>query len=151
MNRRSPGEGSVYFDERGRWIAEVSAGYDARGRRKRVKRVGKSKSHATRLVGELRRELDAGVVHDASTVTVGDLLDRLLDVVDRRGRQPKTLENYQWAATHLRRGLGRERVRSLTPMQVEAFLEDARDRYGLGRSSLARLRLTLRLAIELMS
>jgi hypothetical protein len=53
--RRSRGDGGLYWSEpRKRWIAEVTAGYDARGKRITRKASGKTKTETQLKLKEWR-------------------------------------------------------------------------------------------------
>ena len=57
--KRSNHDGSVFFDtSSGRWIAEVSAGHDDDGRRRRIRRKTRTKTEAHTKLRELKRQLD---------------------------------------------------------------------------------------------
>jgi hypothetical protein len=59
--RRANGEGTVFWDPRRRWIAEVST-VDPTGKPKRVARSSKSQAEARRLLKQLRRLADEGLL-----------------------------------------------------------------------------------------
>ncbi len=71
------------------------------------------------------------------TLTVADVLDRFLGRYEKRvkdGKSPKTLEQYRWAAAHVRPHLGSVVADHLTPTQVEKFL-DGKEKGKLNRDS----------------
>ena len=146
--RRDHGDGSIYQDARGRWIAQISLGRGPDGRRIRRKRVARTKNDAKAFLQQLQRDHDDGLALSGASVTVADLLDRVVTIAENRGRRPKTIENYQWAVGHLMTGLGHHKARDLTPFQIEDFLDRVRADRGLSRSSLVRLRGVLLAAIR---
>ena len=98
MSRRSNDEGSVFQDRsRGGWVAEVSAGYDEYGRRKRIRRRAKTKTAAVQKLKELQRQIDDGVPTGRAAMTIAELLDFHLEtVVMSKDPSPNTVDNYRW-------------------------------------------------------
>ena len=60
MNRRSPGEGTVYQRNDGKWVAEVQLPNDHLGRRRRRKRTVKTKKEAERICRSLLADENPG-------------------------------------------------------------------------------------------
>lgn len=76
--KRSRGEGSIYKDNRGRWIVAISCGYDPiTGKRKRIVRVAKSQREALNIRQEL---LKGGGTPSGKKSTVGEWLDDFIQV-----------------------------------------------------------------------
>ncbi len=72
--RRANGEGSVFWDtRRRRWIAEVST-VDPTGKPKRVARSAKTQAEALRLLKQLRRLVDEGLLTSGRPPTVAQFL-----------------------------------------------------------------------------
>ena len=58
MNKRSHNQGTVFQDaSTGRWVAEVSAGYDETGKRKRIRRKARTKTEALAKLKEEKPDL----------------------------------------------------------------------------------------------
>lgn len=146
--RRGHGEGSIYQDNRGRWIAEIDLGLDANGKRRRPKRTARTRREAQRKLKELQDGAAAQLDLDGANVTINDLLDRVIDHARNKGRQPKTIDNYQWSASHLRPTFGSTKARDITALQIEAHLSHLVDDRNLSRSSLGRILRTLRQALD---
>jgi hypothetical protein len=71
--RRSRGEGGLSWEtKRQRWIAAVTVGYDARGKRIMRRRSARTKTEAKELLRELVRDLDDGLPIPANGYTVTD-------------------------------------------------------------------------------
>jgi hypothetical protein len=71
--RRERGEGGLHWDEtRKRWIATVTTGYDARGKRVVRKASGKTKTEAKTKLRELLRDQDDGMPTPPDAYTVKD-------------------------------------------------------------------------------
>ena len=146
MTRREKGTGSVYEDPKrpGRYIGEVRVD----GKRRRVS--GTTKSEVRRKLRDLTAKRDTGQRLDDRSVTVAQVVDEFLDRdVPNRDLAPKTLELYRWTADLIRDELGTMRLSDLTVDNVEAMLDRlaTRDDTPLGRSSLTKVRGTLRRSI----
>jgi len=150
MTKRSHNEGSVYQDKStGRWIAQVSAGYDDRGKRKRIKRKTRTKTEAIAKLRELQRQLEDGVPNGKANMTVSDLLDFYLEtVVASTDPSPNTVDNYHWSFGHLKPALGRTKITELNSIDVEQFLVRRRDERNLSKNSLQRLKSHLAAALR---
>ncbi len=71
--RRSRGDGGLHWDDsRGRWIATVTLGYDARGKRITRKASGKTKSEAKKKLTEILRDYEDGLTVTSGGYTVAD-------------------------------------------------------------------------------
>lgn len=147
---RARNEGTVYQDTAsGRWVAEISAGVGADGRRRRVKRRARTKTEAVTKLQELRRQNDLGLPTGRGRMSIDDLLDHFENVVlPARELSTNTLDNYRWSFRHLRSGLGKHRVTALAPHDVDAFLLDRREVAKLSRSCLRRLRAHLSATLD---
>ena len=146
--RRGHGEGSIYQDSRGRWIAEIDVGRDHTGKRQRRKRTARTRREAQQKLSVLEAEVASNLDLDGTNVTVNDLLDRVIHHARDKGRQPKTIENYEWAASHLRTAFGAMKARELTALQIESHLQELVKERKLSRSSLVRINGTLKQALD---
>ena len=88
-NRR--GDGTTYQEASGQWFAAITKSG------KRIKRRAKSKSHALRILNELRRETGAVRVEK---MRVGDWLDRWLKECESACR-PNTVQHYRSMLRHI--------------------------------------------------
>src|SRR5690242_12508676 len=89
--RRSRGDGGLHWDEnRQRWIATVTVGYDARGKRITRRASGKTKTEAKEKLKELIRDYDDGLSAPASNYTVGNAITHWLEH-GLSGRDPNTV------------------------------------------------------------
>lgn len=150
MKRRTAyGEGSIYYnDGRGRWEAMFDLGVDEHGKRHRKKVTAPTRPDVAKKLRDVQAQVAAGLPVGDDNLTVSDLLNRwLADVVPGRV-EPTAQATYRWAVEkHLVPGLGRIRVRKLTPEQVEAFLR-AKAGAGLSRSTCVRFRSVLGQALR---
>jgi integrase len=140
--RRPRGDGALYFHTaKGRWIGRVTID----GQRRTVSDV--TKGGARRKLAELRSAVDAGLPATPGDLTVAALLDSwFVKALPGRNLQAPSLQTHDWARRVLIAELGKRKVRTLTPEQIEAALQRRADN-GLSKASLAKLRTTLGMAL----
>lgn len=145
--RRAKGEGTVFWNsERKRWEGSIDLGLKANGKRNRPKATGATESEVARKLAEMRLQAEQGMLPTGPKMSVGELLEHWITHVAPQTREPATLENYAWAIDHLMPGLGRKRVATLTPEDVERVL--ASKVPGLGWGSLKKVKSVLAQALE---
>jgi integrase len=118
----------LWWDERRqRWIASVSVGFDARGKRVYRRASGRTKGEAQRRLRELQRDVENGLSVDASRYTVKDAVEDWLRY--GLGQQSgSTVRKYRnMVDRHIIPKLGARRLRDLTPREVDAWLSDLAD------------------------
>ncbi|HET9060692.1 MAG TPA: tyrosine-type recombinase/integrase [Acidimicrobiales bacterium] len=139
--RRVYGEGTLWWDGT-RWRGSIDVGrHPETGRRMRRKASGKTEAEVWRKLRAIRREIDSGKRALGGPMTVGQALDRWLEVrVVRKGRSENTVSSYRGVIeSQLKPGLGHIQAAQLTAAQVEDFLH-ARASAGLSRSYVGRMR-----------
>jgi len=143
MARRSRGDGAVFYDTANqRWTGRVVID----GKRRTV--VAKNKTEASRRLRQLRAAADAGKPIADGNLTVTQLLADWADKgLPARNLQPASVAVHEWAQKIIVEDIGSKRVRSLAPTDVEAMLH-RRSQNGLSKASLAKLRTTLRIALQ---
>ena len=148
--RRGHQEGSIYQDQSrgGSWVAELDLGRDSEGKRRRKRRVTRTRREAQRALAEMKAEATAGANLRGPDVRVEFLLARVVEGAAARDVQPKTIDNYEWAAQHLADAFGAMRARDLTALDVEDLLQRLATDRRLSHSSLQRVRGTLAQALD---
>jgi integrase len=123
--RRSRGDGGLHWDEqRQRWIATITVGYDGRGKRITRKASGKTKTEAKDKLKEIQRNYEDGMAVAVTGYTVGDAVAYWL-AHGLNGRDSHTIEMYRtYAETHIIPVLGKRKLRELTVEDVEKLLTD---------------------------
>jgi integrase len=123
--RRSRGDGGLHWDEqRQRWIATITVGYDGRGKRITRRASGKTKTEAKDKLKEIQRAYDDGMVAAATGYTVADAIVYWL-AYGLTGRSSHTIEMYRtYAETHIIPALGKRKLRELTVEDIEKLLAD---------------------------
>ena len=105
MTRRSPGEGTVY-QRNGRWVAEISAGKDHLGNRRRVKRITRTRRDADRQRRDLLSERERGVLDVDASITVSEWCRQWLETGARLTCKERTVAGYtytldRWVLPHV--------------------------------------------------
>jgi integrase len=121
--RRSRGDGGLYWSEsRQRWIAEITTGYDGRGKRITRKASDKTKTEAKAKLTEMVRDLDDGLPIAANGYMVADAVRAWLSN-GLRGRDPDTVSNYTCLAeAHVIKSIGGKSLRQLSAEDVDKWL-----------------------------
>jgi hypothetical protein len=76
MHKRANGEGSVYLRADGRWAAELTTGYDERGRQVRPRVYGKTQAEVRAKLDEVKRRVSQGLQANPERLTVAQFLER---------------------------------------------------------------------------
>lgn len=121
--RRSRGDGGLHWDKsRERWIASVTLGFDARGKRQVKRASGKTKTEAKDRLKEIMRDLDDGLAIAPENYTVADAVTNWL-TYGLSGRSAGTVDNYTGLAEgHIIAGLGARKLRLLSAEDVDRWL-----------------------------
>lgn len=126
MSRRAHGEGTVTQRKDGTWMAQLSVGYDANGKRIRKTRYAKTQQKALARLNELKREFALGEVSDDRLTLAAYLQQWLSD--KRRSVKTGTYEQYELAVhRHIVPRVGHVPLAKLTPLQVQTMLGSIAD------------------------
>ena len=122
--RRSRGDGGLYWEEeRQRWVASVTVGYTAAGKRIRRKATAKTKTEAQSKLRDLLRELEEGTPEDRRYTVAQAVWDFIEFGMPRRAES--TVEKARiLAETHIVPHLGARKVRELSAEDVDRWLAD---------------------------
>lgn len=121
--RRRPGEGGVYWNEqRQRWIAEKTVGYDGRGKRIVRKASGRSEAAALRALDRRVKDYESGLVRGSEHYRVDQAVEEWLDH-GQGDVDPATVKRYRsLCKTHIVPRLGGRKLRELDPAEVDEWL-----------------------------
>ncbi len=121
--RRGRGDGGLYWSEgRQRWIAEVTVGYDGRGKRITRKASGKTKTEANNKLKEMVRDLDDGLGIAPHDYTVTEAVQNWLEF-GLAARDEATVTKLSiLASTHVIPNIGARKLRELTADDVDRWL-----------------------------
>jgi integrase len=126
LRKRANGEGSIYRRSDGRWAAEVTVGYDARGRQQKSRVYGRTQSEAVEKLKELKGRLAQGLPPKPERQTVAQFLRTWLETVcPTTTGSPKTRRTYRdLIEDHVIPGLGRIELSKLSPEHVQKWIND---------------------------
>jgi Phage integrase, N-terminal SAM-like domain len=115
-------EATIYPEEDG-WTGAISWGFDAAGKRQRVKRKGRTKARVKDKFREVVEDLPAGVTA-AEGYTVADAISDFLDQ-GMKGKSAETVGNYRsLAGNHLIPYLGAAKLKKLTADELDTWMDD---------------------------
>lgn len=117
--RRGRGEGAIFQRADGRWVAQVTLGYNAKGRRvNRIKYAG-TKGEAQEKLKELQSQDLSANLEAVKKFTVAEYLDHWLSVHEVR---PTTRHQYkQVIDNHIKPHIGGVKLAKLSPSQVQVL------------------------------
>lgn len=121
--RRSPGEGSIFQDKNGRWVAMIELPRRPDGRRNRKMRRARTRAEAQRKLRELRALLDELGENGLDSRTVGTMLDDFAVVRAATSPSRKVQERDDLADDLIRRFFGESTlVRDVNVGHCDEFL-----------------------------
>ncbi len=121
--KRGHGEGTIYKRKDGRWEAKASIGFDpATGKPKRLTKYFKTRKEAQEWLAKVAHEKATGIFVEPHRVTVGEWLDRWLEVYVRPSVRDTTYQNYETLVRcHIKPYLGGKPIQKLMPGDLQAF------------------------------
>ena len=144
--------GSVY-KRHGGWAYKIDTGFNPEtGKRRQATKQGfRTKKEAENALAEAQKTVIDGTVVANSSMTLTAYLDEWL--AGQRSRlRPTSHHSYMLASKRLHKHLGRYRLQSLTPLQIEKFYADLldhgrKDGTGLAPKSVKNTHVVLRKAL----
>jgi hypothetical protein len=123
VTRRARGDGGLRWDEkRRRWIAEITIGYDGRGKRIVRKASGRTKTAAKNKLRDMLRDQADGLPVGSHGYTVRHAVEDWL-TYGLANRDPVTQKtNRHLCDKHVLPLLGARKLRDLTAPEVDAWL-----------------------------
>jgi hypothetical protein len=123
MTKRGHGDGSIYWHEqRQRWAAMASLGYDATGKRIRKIAYGRTKTEARTQLRELIRDIEDGLAIAGDRYTVRDAVSEWLQHGLAKASDGTKVTNRYLAEGHILPFLGARKLRDLTAAEVDTWL-----------------------------
>ena len=116
--RRSKGEGSVWYDEKNdRWMGKVIL-----PNKKRRTKSGKTKKEILNWLTEQKSKINKGVYVTDENVRLGDFITTYMENVAKHNLRPRTyIAHAGYVRNHIVPELGYIKLESLRPDQVQAF------------------------------
>ena len=127
--RRMNGEGSIYRRASdGMWVGGLQVGYKPDGGRDRRVVYGRTKVEVQQKLNDLKRQRDAGIDLTKRS-TVSAFMDKWLTMKSTRVCA-RTHELYTSYVGRARDGLGRTELANVTPVMIEAVIDDVAESSG---------------------
>lgn len=137
--RRPHGEGSVYWDTaRQRYVAEMTVGFDARGKRIRRKGSGTTEAAALRAMRKRVRDHQSGLAPRSELYTVQQAVWDWLEYGNPNVDAATARKHHDLCEVHILPNLGGRRLRDLTAEEVDRWLHSLTSR--LSTRSIAEVR-----------
>ncbi|MDX6390098.1 MAG: hypothetical protein QOJ73_1161 [Streptosporangiaceae bacterium] len=115
-------EATIYPEGEG-YTGAISLGFDAAGRRQRVKRKGRTKAQVKDKLREVVDDLEEGIA-TADGHTVADAVNDFLDQ-GMKGKAKTTLDNYRsMADSHLIPQIGTAKLKRLTADELDKWMDE---------------------------
>lgn len=145
--KRGHGEGSIYEQANGRWVAKLSY-HDASGQRRRVKRTARTKTEARAKLRELMKLQEDGVQLSSGEVPVSKYLARWLGESVKSSVRPKTYEGYESIIrVRVNPHLGGTKLNNVTPAILQQLYADL-SKSGLSARSIVHTHRVLHRAFK---
>ena len=124
--KRGNGEGSIAQRPDGRWMSQVTVGYDPKtGNPKRRTFYAKTRREVVEKMDEVREELKAGTYVEPTKITLGDWLDRWLETYMKPTLRTTTYESYlTQIEKHIKPTLGAYPLKKLLPSNLQNLYKD---------------------------
>lgn len=120
--RRGNGEGSIFQRADKRWVATVTIGHDANGKRQRRTVYGKTRGEVQDKLTKLQHEVLSGTICDDGNLKVGEYLSRWLENSARPTVKELTYDSYEGAIrVHISRHIGGVKLAKLSPAHVQGM------------------------------
>lgn len=115
-------EATIYPEGDG-YTGAISLGFDAAGRRQRIKRKARTKTAVKDKLREVVDDLEAGVIA-TDNYTVAEAVNHYL-AHGLKGKSPETVSNYRSLANHhLLPHLGAAKLKKLTADQLDTWMDE---------------------------
>jgi len=121
--RRANGDGSVYQDKQGRWIASLDAGIGINGKRKRATRVRKTRQEASQALRQMQVKKQDNRLKSNERQTLNDLFQQWQTYGIPEGIRETTKQEYLYLSKrYVLPALGHKRVIDITTQVVDSWL-----------------------------
>ena len=125
--KRGQNEGTIFEEQPGRWVAQITLGYkivDDKRRRIRKKFVATTRDAVHKKLTEALREQQTGGIVPMQRDSLGGFLDRWLPTLRAKGRSEATLESYAWLIKkHITPEIGTVPLTKLNQRDLNDFMQ----------------------------
>jgi integrase len=141
--RRAKGEGSIYRENSGDWIAQITL---PGGERKRKR--SKSQQVVRDWLLEQRKAIQKNLIVRNERITVAEHLDRFMEVVAAHSLRPSTLRSYNYLIRdHIKPEIGHIRLIALGPDHLQT-LYSKKIKAGLSNRTVQYIHAVIRRALN---
>ena len=142
------GEGTIFKDSRGLWVAQVDLGHSPDGKRLRKRVSSKSRNEVIRKRRDLLRSIEANTLTAGRVPTVEQWLNHWVTTIAPANVRPSTLRGYESTIRqHHIPHIGKRRLDKLTTDDVR-FLHSQMERGGSKPSTVLRAHTILSKALK---
>lgn len=121
--RRGSGEGSVYQDKNGKWIAVLDLGIGINGKRKRIKRTAKTRQLAIRAITDLKVKEKTQEIGSNQKVTFDYLAKKWIEVGISESVRQSTANGYvDIYNRYIKQFLGRKKLSEIDVNVIDEWL-----------------------------
>lgn len=144
--KRGNGEGSITKRKDGRYMARYTVHTATGVKRKTV--YGKTRAEVSAELTKAMADRNGGLIFDDENMSLGEYLDSWLKGSVYGSVRDSTYDRYEVAVrVHLKPGLGRVKLKKLTPAQVSTFYQE-KLAAGCAPASVNKLHVTLHKALD---
>jgi len=130
--RNRHGDGTIFQNKQGKWVAQVTTGYKPNGKRIRATRISSTHGEAKKKLQKLRELSSARLLMTSDNVTFGDFARRCLKEIKPQTCRGSTISSYTYLLEHYVRGyLYTTRLRDIDVEQITKLLYQL-EKSGLG-------------------
>lgn len=124
--RRGYGEGSIYKNKQGLWVAQLSIGRDPRtGKPERMTFYGKKRGDVRDKLTEAKYKLKQNMLVKPSPIKLGEWLEEWLELYMKVSVKQTTFESYSsWVYKHIIPGLGDVILQKLRTDEIQRFINN---------------------------
>jgi integrase len=145
--RRGRGEASIYQRESdGRWVASLSLGFDADGKRKRKTVYGSTKKEVQEELRKIQNQAATGSIPQAGMMTIAALLDHWLEAMKPSWAAGTHESHHQHVRNHIRPSIGGARLKNLYALHVTNMMRGMEEN-GVSAAMRRHVLVTLRAAL----
>lgn len=121
--RRGSGEGSVYQDKNGKWIAVLDLGIGINGKRKRIKRTAKTRQLAIRAITDLKVKEKTQEIGSNQKITFDYLAKKWIEVGISESVRQSTANGYvDIYNRYIKQYLGRKKLSEIDVNVIDEWL-----------------------------
>lgn len=154
MKRRANEDGSIYQRADGKWVAQLTIGYQPNGTQRYKRMVSGTQQEARRRLREAQNDRTRGVAIDVAAPPLLGHIESWLETSIVPHRERKTVQSYAYSISLVRQSsLAKVPIDKLTPEQLDEFLSallktGGKRGAGLSRSTVDGVRRMLRAALN---